>query len=180
MYKRQLEIQGPYNGLPVGDSVPDINVRDALTNLIENADDLHASLGSTRGGVTLGTRKEPRDAWHLDAFRSGRQCVVDGRPVVFWRAETGESLALEMQRPGIEGTTLVKWAADQAEAPWPASLPIVNDALYVLRRAGWTEAALVRVVVLDRDVVQHPQTAVAWLAANGCSHQAELLMSQVD
>ena len=175
-----LEIHGPYSGPPVGDTPQDIDVRDALTNLIENADNLHASLGSTRGGITLGKREKPRDAWQLDAFRSGRQCVVAGNAVELWRADISERLTLEIQRPGVEGTASIDWHAGEAEVPWPATLPITNDALYVLRRSGWTEAAMIHVLVLEEAVIRHRQAAIAWLAAHGCRSQAELLMSQLD
>jgi len=120
------------------------------------------------------------NAWLLDALRSGRQCVVDGNAIEFWRADTGEELTLEMQRPGTEGVAVINWPVGVAEAPWPVSMPLVNEALYVLRRAGWTEAALIRVMVLNPEVVQHSQTAIAWLAAHGCSRQAELLMSDLE
>jgi hypothetical protein len=175
-----VEIHGPYEGLPEGNTVPEIDMRVALTNLIDNADDLHASLGSTRGGVIFGGQTAHRDVWQLDALRSGRQCVVDGNAIEFWRADTGEELTLEMQRPGTEGVAVINWPVGVAEAPWPVSMPLVNEALYVLRRAGWTEAALIRVMVLNPEVVQHSQTAIAWLAAHGCSRQAELLMSDLE
>lgn len=175
-----VEIHGPYEGPAEGQASTDINIRDALTDLIENADELHASLGSTRGGVIFGGQNTDRDTWQLDAFRSGRQCVVAGNAIEFWRAKTDEKLTLEMQRPGTEVVAVIDWPVGVAEAPWPISMPLVNEALYVLRRAGWTEAALIRVTVLDPAVVKHPQTAIAWLAANGCRPQAELLMSEME
>jgi hypothetical protein len=175
-----VEIHGPYEGLPEGDTVPEIDMRAALTNLIDNAEELHASLGSTRSGVILGSHNAHRNPWQLDALRSGQQCVVAGNAIEFWRANTDEELNLEMQRPGMDGVAVITWPVGAEEAPWPVSVPLVNEALYVLRRAGWTEAALIRVMVLNPEVVQHLQTAIAWLAAHGCSRQAELLMSELE
>ena len=174
-----VEVKGPYEGLPEGNTAPDIDVRDALTNLIENADELHASLGSTRS-ADLNAGSGNRDPWQLDAFRSGRQCVVADRAIELWREATKDAITLEMQRPGVDGSADISWAVGVAEAPWPDSVPVTNDSLYVLRRPGWTEAALIHVMVLDRDIVRHIQAAIAWLAAHGCGPQAELLMSEFD
>lgn len=172
-----IEIRGPHDGLPRGAAAEDVDIRNALAQLIDNADSVHTTLGSTRGSVIGGGPPPARDAWYLDPFHTGNQCVQDGRDVLFWREDSKEPLSLLMQRPGREGDGVVDWAAGAPTAAWPGNLPLVDGELYVLRRPGWLENAMLRIVVLKPDIAASGTAAVAWMAVNGCREQASILLA---
>lgn len=172
-----IEVNGPYDGLPQGIAAENLDIRNALAHLIDNADRMHTTLGSTRGSVTGRAPPPARDAWHLDPFYTGNQCVVDGAEVRFWRSDAAESLTLLMQRPGKAGDGNVSWAEGEQTAAWPPNLPLADDELYVLRRPGWMENAMIRIVVLEPGIEASGTAAVAWLAVNGCREQAAILFA---
>jgi hypothetical protein len=172
-----IELSGPYDGLPRGAVADQVDVKDALAHLIDSTDSMYAILGSTRGGAADADPAAERDAWQLDPFTNGVQCVVQGEAASFWRASTKEPLSLVIQRPGFDGTGTLSWPAGTAMAPWPENMPLVDHELYVLRRSGWMENAMIRIVVLPPDIARRPETAIAWLAINGCKPQAEILLA---
>lgn len=176
-----IELSGPDNtSLPQGVPVTDqIRVRDALAHLIDNTESMYAVLGSTRGRAADPDPAADRDAWLLDPFTTGAQCVLKGEAVSFWRPSTKESLSLVIQRPGFDGTGELSWPVGAATAAWPADMPLLDRELYVLRRPGWMENAMIRIVVLPPDIAQRLETAIAWLAINGCRPQAELLLAEL-
>ncbi|HNP34708.1 MAG TPA: hypothetical protein PKK10_02540 [Woeseiaceae bacterium] len=175
-----VAISGPYEGVPRGRDAQDVDVRNALAHLIDNSDNLHATLGSTRAAPQRpGDPPDERDAWHLDPFSSGNQCVLSGRDVVFWRADDTAALQLVLQRPGKNGDGAIDWPTGASTASWPAAIPLVSGELYVVRRKGWMDNAMIRVVVLDSAISETLQTAIAWLAINGCRSQARILLRQL-
>lgn len=175
-----IELVGPYDGLPRG-RVDNVDVKDALAHLIDSTDDLYAILGSTRGrgGTGPAVPQVDRDPWQLDPFSNGVQCVVDGEAASFWRASAKDPLALVIQRPGFEGDGVLSWPAGATTAPWPGEMPLVDGELYVLRRPGWMENAMIRIIVLPPMVARRLDTAIAWLAINGCKPQAEILLAEL-
>jgi hypothetical protein len=174
-----IELRGPYDGLPQGARPDQVDIKDALTHLIDNTDSMYAILGSTRGGPADADAAADRDPWQLDPFTNGVQCVVHGEAVSFWRASTKEPLSLVIQRPGFDGSGTLSWPAGTATAPWPKDMSLVNHELYVLRRSGWMENAMIRIVVLPPGIARRPETAIAWLAINGCKPQAERLLAEL-
>lgn len=174
-----IEVRGPHDGVPKGAEARDLDIRNALAQLIVSADSMHTTLGSTRGSRTGGSAPPDRDAWYLDPFYTGNQCVLDGADVRFWREDTKAALSLLMQRPGREGDGVVDWAAGEPTAAWPGNLPLVDGELYVLRRPGWLENAMIRIVVLEPGIAASGTATIAWLAVNGCREQASILLAKL-
>jgi hypothetical protein len=175
-----IEINGPYAGPPRGTSSRPDDLRSALTHLVDNTDKLYATLGSTRSGIAhTGKQAAHVDPWQLDPFSSGTQCVIDGAAVLFRRMSDSEPLELLVQRPGVNGDGLLAWPAGEPLATWPDSVPIENGELYVLRRKGWLDNAMIRIVVLAPSVARSTEAAIAWLAINGCKWQSRLLLSRL-
>lgn len=172
-----IEVSGPHDGAPKGAEARDVDIRNALAQLIVNADSMHTTLGSTRASRTGGSAPPHRDAWYLDPFLTGNQCVLDGADTQFWREDTKAALSLLMQQPGREGDGVVDWAAGEATAAWPENLPLVDGELYVLRRPGWLENAMIRIVVLEPGIAASGTATIAWLAINGCREQASILLA---
>lgn len=175
-----IDIDGPFSGEPSGSDADEFDLKTALSSLIENADNIHASLGSTRGGgIRLG-QTDVRPMWTLDPLRSGAQCVLERSEAVFWRADSTDRQELIIQRPGFDGAGTIVWKRGESRARWPVTVSIVHGELYVIRREGWMESALVYLAVLPATVAINRETTTAWLAANGCKVQAEAMMRSID
>jgi hypothetical protein len=129
--------------------------------------------------VHTGKQAAHEDPWQLDPFSSGTQCVIDGAAVLFRRKSDSEPLELLVQRPGVDGDGQLAWPAGEPLAAWPESVPIENGELYVLRRKGWLDNAMIRIVVLAPSVARSTEAAIAWLAINGCKWQSRLLLSRL-
>lgn len=174
-----FDIDGPFTGAPNGSHPDEFDLKKALSSLIDQAAHRHASLGSTRLGGTRISAPEARPAWKLNPFETGSQCVIAGLPVRFWRTEPNDELLLVMQRPGSVGTGEIFWPAGKSESDWPESIPIADDELYVVRRPGWMQNAMIRLKILPAAVTDNVESSVAWLAVNGCKSQAEMLLDAV-
>ena len=167
-----IEMDGPYTGLPRGTQTKPADLRNALTHLVDNTDNLYATLGSTRSGIEqAGNQAMHDDPWQLDPFRSGTQCVLDGAEVVFRRPAQSDALNLLVQRPGVDGDGLLDWPAGETLATWPKAVPLENGELYVLRRKGWLDNAMIRIVVLEPTIARSTsaeRTSTAGTATARC------------
>ena len=170
-----LEMEGPSKGIPEGEKLENFNIREALRKLIDTPTELHTSLGSTRNIELISRGQELRPIWHLDPFASGTQCARAGSAVQFWRAETDNALSMVVQRPGISGSGPLEWQIDQHTSNWPKEIVLSNEELYVVRRPGWTESAMIRIVILPEPVIDNREATIAWLAVNGCKRQARAI-----
>ena len=171
-----IEVAGPFRGVPIGTSSEDFDLKTALTDLINNPDNVYASLGSTRQLSLSGEANEQRPAWALDPFDTGVQCVKSNSESRFWRLDNTAELMLIVQRPGTEGSGNLFWAAGESNADWPADLPMVDNELHVVRRPGWMENAMFRLVIIPDSVARSVETSIAWMAIYGCKKQARLLL----
>lgn len=174
-----LDISGPFVGTPVTPGSDDFNVRDALTNLIENPNNLHASLGGTRGSTSLLSAPSSGPVWRLDLLASGVQCSVEGEALVFARPAASGAAIYHVQRPGHEGTGVLRFEPDTREAAWPQNIPANSGESYVIRREGFLDSSLFRLALLPSIVLQNTEVSIAWLAANGCARQAARLMKSL-
>lgn len=170
-----VEMIGPSEGVPTGETLQNFNLRDALRKLIDAPSVLHTSLGSTRIANIPSRADDQRPVWHLDPFKSGIQCTHAGADVQFWRADAEEPLSMVVQRPGVSGGGDIAWPQGEQAAAWPPEVPLADEELYVVRRPGWMESAMIRIVILPETVVQNRQATIAWLAVNGCKRQARTL-----
>ena len=96
--------------------------------------------------------------------------------MTFWRANPRDELLLVIQRPGSAGTGEVYWSAGKSETKWPDKIPVADNELYVVRRPGYMESAMIRLVLLPAHVADNVDSSIAWLAVNGCKTQARLLL----
>ena len=174
-----IHVEGPFNGVPDGIESDEFDLKKALTSLIDQPDQLHASLGSTRFVGSRISTSQYRPAWKLDPFETGSQCVMAGSQILFWRSDSQDELQLVIQRPGSAGTGEISWSAGESESEWPDSIPVVNGELYVIRRPGWMDNAMIRLAVLPATVVDNVESSVAWLAVNGCKTQAQILLKSL-
>jgi hypothetical protein len=174
-----LDIVGPVAGTPVTPGSDDFNVRDALTNLIENPNNLHASLGGTRGGTRLLSTVTGGPVWRLDPLASGVQCYVEGEALVFGQPVESAPASFHVQRPGHEGTGLLRFERETGVAPWPLNIPAQSGELYVVRREGYMDSSLFRLALLPSIVLENTEVSIAWLAAHGCTRQAAVLLKNL-
>lgn len=174
-----FDVSGPFEGEPEGHQAENFNLRDALAGLIDNPDRVQARLGSTRSFTSRIGATSGAPAWQLDPFRSGAQCAVAGRQPVFWRGDTEQALSLLLQRPGVDGGSTISWRAGEAESPWPDEMPAIDGELYVVRREGYVDSTMFSLALIPPGVLQETASSIAWLAANGCRRQAEMLMDSM-
>ncbi len=174
-----VDLAGPYHGTPVGYATDEFDLKTALVRLINSPENMQASLGSTRDPGIDSNDSEDRPAWSLNPFKNGSQCVTSRLDIRFWRAEATSELALVVQRPGHEGSGKIFWSPDEHFANWPDDVPMLNNELYVVRRQGWMENAMIRIVVLPDAITEKVETSIAWLAVYGCRNQANLLLKEL-
>jgi hypothetical protein len=174
-----ISVEGPFQGAPEGFSPDEFDLKTAFTNLIDNPDNVYATLGSTRSAGIQTPESELRPVWTLSPFATAVQCVPDTAAIEFWRTDTVEDLTLTLQRPGYSGSGELTWDSGESIAKWPEDVPIVDQELYIVRRQGWMENAMIRLVIIPTRITETPESAIGWLAINGCKSQARLLMTDL-
>ncbi len=174
-----MDIVGPFDGSPAVQGADDFDVKDALSRLIDNPNNLHASLGGTRSGATLPSTSVAGLVWSLDPYSSGVQCAIEGQELAFGRSDTESALVLHVERPGRDGTGVVNFGSNSTRAVWPGNIPVTDGELYVVRREGYLDSAMFRLALLPAIVAGNIEASIAWLATYGCARQATLLLSEL-
>lgn len=162
-------VTGPHSGaLPAAEKTKDNSrLSAALSRLIVDNATTSSSLGAVRSietaaNVPMGT---------LSAEHVGAQCVVANALPAIQRDQAGSAETASLKQiPGDEAE--IVWARGQETTDWPATIPIVDGGIYLLRRTDRTIPLKIELHVLADDTAAHAFT-VAWAAAKDCTLQAK-------
>ena len=166
---RTLRGPGRFN-VTAAAAVPASNV--TMAALLDTKRVRRARTGAVRGaiGEAAAAAKRP-NLWLVDVAQPGPLCVTDPAAVRLWRADAAKPAAVRISGGGAEGSTT--FAASEAIAAWPASLPVKDGAAYRIEAGG--RSTDIRFALLGTADGGIDGTASA-LIAKGCQAQLDLLV----
>jgi len=135
------------------------------------ADGRRARIGAVRGA---GIVPHSPTIWHVDVTQSGNFCLASASHVMLWRPDSSVPATLTITGPGGPPRSL-HWAAGQATAAWPATVPIANGSTFSLAQSGVAVPTQVTFRTLAREPADMQGVASA-LIANGCQGQLDVLV----
>lgn len=174
-------IRGPYRGawLIANESIDDFeNVKAALGRILTARSEDSSTLGTVRrlGSSTKWLRAHANHGWNvLSAEHDGAQCIVPNQAVQMLRqnADGAESALLRKSDLAYQP---INWSENAAFAFWPASVPVRNEGIYLLRRNGSSIPYRLKIIELAPGFMQSaPVYQLAILLAHNCTVQASLL-----
>ena len=138
----------------------------------------NAAAGRARLGAS---RQDPDGArvptfWHADVSQSSNVCVTNPEHVLLWRPAASQAVTLTIAPASGGEARTVAWPAGQAELPWPAGVPLVNDAQYRVSISGVPVPARLRFRVLPSVPSGLEAIAVAFIE-NECEAQLNELIA---
>jgi len=171
-----VSLSGPYSG-PVQNNISTVATGSLIASLkkIIIGDKTEASsLGVMR---SIGGPAAPPDPWAINAGKSGKYCIKKSKPVVLWRARfrNTNKLVLLNTENGKEVRTV--WHAGRSTMFWPRLQPLVDGATYRIDLSG--ESSLPKITLVMVPDLPTQAHAAVWMADNGCSKQALLLIKSL-
>lgn len=174
-----VTLEGPYEGAPLEsatDAPAERTLLRALGNLFAGGGGRQSTTkGATRGGPAGGAGI---GVWTIDTGSQGDACAPAGAPVTLWRAKSERASVLKLTHQNARASVDIDWPAGAATLAWPAELPIVDGADYLVRLTGVLVARKLTLHVVPGDLPSEAHRA-AWMAERGCLSQARALLSQV-
>ena len=142
-----------------------------LAALLDTKRVRRARTGAVRGAVgeAPAAAKRP-NLWLVDIAQPGALCVADPAAVRLWRADAAKPLSVRISG-GAQA--MVSFAAGEAIAAWPSTLPVKDGAAYRLEAGG--RSSEIRFALLGAVDAGLDTTASA-LIARGCQAQLDLLI----
>lgn len=144
-----------------------------LAALLDTKRVRRARTGAVRGNVSetpAAPAKRP-NLWLVDVAQPGALCFADRTAVRLWRADPAKLASVRISGGGKKAS--VNFAAGEAIAAWPASLPVADGAAY--RIEGGAGASDIRFAQLG-PVASGLDSVAAGLIAGGCEAQLDLLV----
>ena len=174
---KTITLTGPLEGPPGGGDGGDTSLFATLSNLVNPPDASIAMLGTTREGSLA----RPDDPFTIALGVSGDHCMPAGERIQLWRAdsETARLLTVWPVAGSIEAATETSWPEGAATLPWPEELTPEDGATYLIRLAGGGSSSE---IVLHRIQATLPSEVhrIAWMAQQGCTRQALMLLEALD
>ncbi len=171
-----LTLTGPYSGPPEkADSADEQSVLKALDELLGKGSADTGDLGVIRasaGDDSVGLCEDaPPEAWSL-AIVSGERCVPAHDTVSFWRGDASQDSTLLVKRIATGEEAELSWASGEHSILWPESLEQANGETFSVRHAADIRSKNVTLIKMPDGIDSEVQT-IAWLAAQGCTCQAQ-------
>lgn len=103
------------------------------------------------------------------------QCIRIGMNIRLKRLEKGKA-TIRVKKAGGEAL-LLSWIENQSEQPWPATIELEDNAVYLISVAGKMVPADVRVRMMHSSIsLADPRFQIAKLVSLGCMMQANTLI----
>jgi len=174
-----LTIDGPFSGVPGGKAGGgggggDTSLVSSLSGLLSSTGEKTAALGVMRAGAT----KDPEDPWTVNTERSGKQCVRGGVPAVLWRADAKKAATLKIKNRKSREKAEADWPSGAEKLTWPEGSSVSDGAQYIIRKKGDKTAKKITLFVVPSDLPSDAHKAI-WMAENGCTMQAKLLLNTI-
>ncbi|MET0137747.1 MAG: hypothetical protein ABW192_05130, partial [Sphingobium sp.] len=142
-----------------------------FASLIGTRTTVRARTGAIRSGASDAPPPRSPNLWYVDVRSSATTCIADPANVVLWRADKGTAQTFTVT--GKDGKGSIAFAADQATAAWPATLPVTEGATYQLTGGG--KPVSLRFTLLAPGGEGLESTA-STLIARKCDAQLQLLI----
>lgn len=165
-------LRGPGSfGVTAASAAPASNV--TLTALLDTKRVRRARTGAVRGTISDAPAVPPKrpNLWLVDVAQPGTLCFADPAAVRLWRADAASPASVKISGGSKHATA--SFAAGEAIAAWPASLPVADGAAY--RIEGGTRAADIRFAQVG-PIEPGLENVAGGLIARGCEAQLDLLV----
>lgn len=175
-------LSGPYVGPPTGDETENVSgALDALGRLVGHAEADAGDIGGVRGDA-IGENFLAQEVddhrtspWLLHTAITGPQCVrADVEELGYWREQSDFDERLEVKRVTSGETRSIVWKSGDNTVPWPDTLPLLADEMYLLRLGDQLRSTNLLVREVPAAVRDNGVATVAFLAAKGCLSQARM------
>jgi len=182
-----ISLAGPYTGPADNEGTPGVRgALDALGRLVGYAETEAGDIGGVRGAATgeefLAQEVDDHrtSPWLLHTAITGPQCVRAGvEEPRYWREQNDADDRLEIKRVTSGETVIVAWKAGDNTAPWPGTLPLLADEMYLLRFGDQLRSTNLLVREVPATVSDGGIATVAFLAAKGCLSQARKELERI-
>ena len=168
---RTLRGPGRFGVTVAAGAAPASNV--TLAALLDTKRVRRARTGAVRGNVSEGPAAAPRrpNLWLVDVDRPGAVCFADPAAVRLWRADAAKPATAKIS--GGKTHASVSFAAGEAIAAWPTTLPLADGAAYRIDLG--TKATDIRLAQVGQPTAGL-ETLASALIAQGCGAQLDLLV----
>lgn len=143
-----------------------------LSSLMDTQKTRRARTGAVRGDAADARPRNP-SIWFADIAQSSDFCVADPAAVQLWRADSSAPASYSVTQGTASAT--ISFAAGQATAPWPASLPVSDGGDYRLSGTGLSQPVALRFRLLTQ-VPEDMDAIAALLIEKKCEAQLSLLI----
>ncbi|MBI5166071.1 MAG: hypothetical protein HY985_19495 [Magnetospirillum sp.] len=171
---RVVKVVGPADTLPAESGTPgdDKTVLASLTTLVKARQADTGTLGTFRtAGAAL---PEP---WLVDVGGSGERCLLDGEPLVLWRADGASAARVTVGLPERHWQARAEWPAGSQRLFGPETVvPGEGETLSVAFESHRADLLVHRVPA----AVQGEAMRLAWLIERNCLAQAAALVRQLE
>ncbi|MDX3910484.1 MAG: hypothetical protein QHC67_11765 [Sphingobium sp.] len=153
--------------------------RNTLASLLETKRVRRARTGAVRGGISEGA-PAPRspNLWYVDISQPSTACVPDPANVQLWRPDIGSAVTLTITPAKGGPSAPVSFAAGDAVAGWPATLPVTEGAQYRLSWSGLGKPIDIGFALMS-GAAGGLETMASTLIAKKCEAQLALLTETV-
>ena len=171
---KSVTLRGPYAGAlaAVGGGAAQ-DPKQALNALLASRDARVKSVGVVRSGAA--NVKTP-DAESIDITRAGARCLIEGRPPVFWRPDSGAQQAFVVFPADRSWRADFVWEAGQDRLAFP-DLSKFEGLTTLLVNIDQQEFAISFSLVpatLESEFVR-----ASWMLEKGCVQQADALLRSI-
>ncbi len=173
----KIRLNGPYSGklaanAPFVDPGSHRGMLVAISRLIAGGPQ-HIAMAATRGAT--GSADDP---WALNVAVSGDHCVDAEKPTMLWRTGQKAATSVTIKRSRRAARAEAEWPAGKALLQWPTSLPLEDNAVYLVRVRPGLLASKFKIHVLPDDLPSDFHR-VAWMSKQGCDRQARKLLASL-
>lgn len=167
---RTLKLTGPYDDVPSAEGTAEDTLTKATAAL--EAMKVQKVARLTEIGTVRAAFNEVPEPWLLDAEHNGNLCVVEGKPLVFWRKEAAAPAEFLMAPSDRSWSARYTWPAGSDQLPMRQAFPIHDKATYVIELARTPVSVTLNVIpaAVTSDAVR-----ASWMMEKGCIAQAAAL-----
>lgn len=129
-------------------------------------------LGGVRGPQAATLQLSPASPWLIPTMDHRVHCLRtrDAAPRL-WRVDAERPAILTVTTLTSGVSAIVTWAAGAHEVGWPPTVPLEDDAMYLLRADEGLASVNVQIRFVSRTLPEDLRLAL-WLAAKACDAQA--------
>jgi hypothetical protein len=167
-------LSGPGTFSATGRATAAATTGSTLSALVSGGGERRARIGAVRSasGIDKMAGKNP-NVWYVDVTRSSNMCVPNPTALTVWRPDAAAPATINVSGPNGSGT--IDMAAGQAEAQWPASVPVADGGQYKLSWAGAKAPTAVKMILI-KPASTTPQDMAQSLIQAGCSAQMDMMI----